>query len=63
VDVFEPLLERIRLQGGPTADPVQGYADFLNHRYLVAAAAQRDVGNEEAFARWVEAGMPGYRLD
>jgi hypothetical protein len=62
VDVFEPLLERIREEGGPTANPVQGYADFLNHRYLIATEAMRDVGNDEAFARWVGEGMPGYPL-
>lgn len=61
-EVFEPLLERIRHAAGPTANPVQGYADFLNHRYLMAAETQRDVDSDEAFERWVAQGLPGYPL-
>ena len=43
-------------------DPVQAYTDLLHHRYLLSAEAGRDIPNEEAFSRWVEAGQPGYPL-
>ncbi len=60
VDVFEPLLTRISAMLPDETDPVQRYTDFLNHRYLKATEMGRDVTNEEAFATWVEEGMPGY---
>ncbi len=43
-------------------DPIQAYTDFLHHRYLLSAEAHCDIPNEEAFARWLEAGQPGYPL-
>lgn len=43
-------------------DPIQAYTDFLHHRYLLSAEARCDIPNEEAFARWLEAGQPGYPL-
>ncbi|MDX1690877.1 MAG: DUF4032 domain-containing protein [Acidimicrobiia bacterium] len=64
VEVFEPLIERIRqLEPLHTTDPVQAFCDFLHHRYLVSADAGRDVPNDEAFASWIEAGQPGFPLD
>ena len=56
-EVFEPLVGMIaqELDG----DPVQGYCDFLHHRYTLATSQGRDVPNDEAFASWLEAGMPG----
>jgi len=58
MEVFEPYVDRIaELRPG---DPIQGYADFLDFRYRLAGAEHRDVPNEEAFARWVDAGMPGH---
>jgi hypothetical protein len=63
VEVFEPMLARLRAREDRAAlDPVQAYTDFLHHRYLLSAAAGRDVPNEEAFTRWLEAGQPGYPL-
>ena len=63
VEVFEPMLARLRaLPDRAALDPVQAYTDFLQHRYLLSAAAGYDIPNEEAFARWVEAGQPGYPL-
>jgi hypothetical protein len=63
VEVFEPMLARLRaLPERAALDPVQAYTDFLHHRYLLSADAKRDVPNEEAFTRWVEAGQPGYPL-
>jgi hypothetical protein len=63
VEVFEPLLDRIRaLPDRRTTDPVQAFCDFLHHRYVVSAAAGRDVPNEEAIEDWIAAGQPGYPL-
>ncbi|MDH3425460.1 MAG: DUF4032 domain-containing protein [Acidimicrobiia bacterium] len=63
VGTFEPILERIREVSGPLDNPVQGYADFLNHRHLLATEAKHDIDDETAFSDWVEAGRPGYPLD
>ncbi len=61
VEVFEPLLARFRtLEDRRTDDPVQAYTDFLYHRYLMATDTGRDVPNDEAYARWLAAGQPGY---
>jgi hypothetical protein len=63
VEVFEPLVARLRdLRDRAALDPVQAYTDFLHHRYLLSAQAGRDVPNQEAFSRWLEAGQPGYPL-
>jgi hypothetical protein len=63
VEIFEPMLARLRsLERRATQDPVQAYTDLLHHRYLLSAEAGRDIPNEEAFARWVAAGQPGYPL-
>lgn len=59
VDVFEPLLAEIA-EAKPEGDnPVQSYCDFLRHRFRMATEQGRDVPNDEAFAAWVAAGMPG----
>jgi len=63
VEVFEPLLLEIANRMEPESDVVQRYCDFLHHRYLIAAAQERDVSNGEALAQWLEDGMPGYDLD
>jgi hypothetical protein len=59
VGVFEPYLQRITALEG-ILDPVQGYCDFLHHRYLLSAREQRDVGNQVAFQDWAASGRPGY---
>jgi hypothetical protein len=59
VDVFEPMLAIIAGALGPESNPVQGYCDFLRHRFEMATAQQRDIPNEEAMASWVAAGLPG----
>jgi hypothetical protein len=63
VEVFEPMLLKIADTMEPDGDEVQHYCDYLHHRYLMATAQQRDVPNEEAFEKWLAAGMPGYDLD
>jgi len=57
---FEPIVGRIAaVRDG---DRVQGYCDFLNHRYVLAHQRSQDVANEEALADWIEEGMPGFEL-
>ena len=63
VGVFEPMLARIAAEVGDRLDPLQGYADFLHHRFVMATGMGRDVDNEEAFADWVARGHPGYPLE
>ena len=62
VGVFEPMLAAIERLPGRTGDTVQLYCDFLNYRYTLSYDRGRDVPNEEAFAEWVAAGMPGHSL-
>ncbi|MDJ0925618.1 MAG: DUF4032 domain-containing protein [Acidimicrobiia bacterium] len=59
VQIFEPLLHRIRTDT-PDREPVQGYADFLHHRFLLSSAQGRDVGSAEAYVDWIQEGFPGY---
>ncbi len=62
IGVFEPLLAEIEKLPGGTGDTVQLYCDFLHHRYTLSHDRGRDVPNDEAFAHWVAAGMPGHPL-
>lgn len=59
VQVFEPMLQRIRTDL-PDRDPIQAYTDFLHHRFLMSSGQGRDVPSAEAYAMWAEAGHPGY---
>lgn len=59
VQIFEPLLQRVRADV-PQREPVQAYADFLHHRFLMSSAQGRDVGSAEAYIHWVNEGFPGY---
>lgn len=56
---YEPLIALIssRWHGD---DPVQGYCDYLNHRFLIATARQADVDAFEAFESWESSGFPGF---
>jgi len=55
---FEPAVARIQeVRGG---NPVQGYCDLLNHRFLLAKARGQDVPNDEALDDWIASGMPGF---
>jgi len=62
VEEFEPWLRRLARHLPRGADPVQAYCDLLHHRYLLSAAAGRDVGTEAAFQHWVTSDRPGYPL-
>ena len=61
VSQFEPTIVAISAVD-PSLDPVQGYCDLLNHRYLKSAEAGHDVGNATAFESWVAEGLPGFPL-
>jgi hypothetical protein len=62
VAVFEPMMQRIADLPPRTADPVQAYCDFLNHRYQLSAEAGHDISHDDAFGDWVAQGQPGYRI-
>lgn len=57
--VFEPLVARIK-EDWHGEDPVQGYCDFLNHRYQLAKDRRSDVADEEAYESWAAGGFPGF---
>lgn len=56
---FEPTMAAIRTdwQGN---DPIQGYCDYLNHRWQLANSQGADVDRDVAYRSWVEAGFPGF---
>ena len=56
---FEPFTRRIA-DLRPDADPIQGFCDFLNFRYSIASARERDIESEAAFDEWIEADRPGF---
>ena len=56
---WEPLVRRVA-QIWHGDDPVQGYCDYLNHRFALATARGSDVDSYEAFESWIENGFPGF---
>lgn len=60
--VFQPLTERIS-ETWHGEDVLQGYCDFLHHRFTLATIRGTDVSNEEAFESWVLNGFPGFPLE
>lgn len=59
VNIFEPLLERLR--GEPDLDDtIQAYCDLLHHRYLKSMEMGSDIGTQAAVESWLAAGKPGY---
>lgn len=59
VQVFEPLLDRIRTDI-PSREPIQAYTDFLHHRFEMSSGQGRDVPSAEAYVHWAENEYPGY---
>jgi tRNA A-37 threonylcarbamoyl transferase component Bud32 len=53
-EVFEPSVAQLREALGPGIDPVQGYCDLLEVRWLLSEEQGRDVGNELAVRRMAE---------
>jgi hypothetical protein len=62
VGVFEPMLAKLKATEG-VVDPIQAYCDLLHHRYLLSSEHGRDIGNDEAYTSWLDAGRPGYPLE
>ncbi len=58
--VFEPLILRIT-DLLPGRDPYQAYCDYLAFRLEMATERDRDVTNDEAFARWEKEGFPNLK--
>jgi len=56
---YEPINELIRSRWHGE-DPVQGYCDYLNHRFLIATARGSDVDPFEAYESWESEGFPGF---
>ncbi|MDH3500295.1 MAG: DUF4032 domain-containing protein [Acidimicrobiia bacterium] len=62
VSQLEPMLDRIR-RLNPSADPIQGFCDFLHFRYVASHDAGFDIGNDAAYDQWVAAGLPGFPFE
>lgn len=63
VEIFEPIVRKLNeLPNRHTSDPIQGFTDFLHHRFEISSRRGRDVANDEAFDHWVESGQPGYPI-
>lgn len=58
--VFEPLILRIS-ELLPGRDPYQAYCDYLAFRLDMATERERDVSNDEAFAKWEKEGFPNLK--
>jgi hypothetical protein len=56
---FEPTIAAIQTDW-PGDDPLQGYCDYLNHRWQLANARGADVDRDVAYRSWMEAGFPGF---
>jgi Domain of unknown function (DUF4032)/Lipopolysaccharide kinase (Kdo/WaaP) family len=58
---FEPVMERIS-RDWPGEDPLQGYCDFLNHRFELATERGADVQNDVSYESWASSGFPGFSV-
>ncbi len=56
---FEPFTMRIA-ELRSESDPIQGFCDYLNFRFAIAAERGRDIDSAVAFEEWIEAGLPGF---
>lgn len=56
---FEPTIAAIR-GDWKGDDPLQGYCDYLNHRWQLARNAGADIDREVAYRSWVESDFPGF---
>ena len=59
INRFEPFTARIAGLR-PESDPIQGFCDYLNFRFAIAAERGRDVDSATAFEEWIAAGLPGF---
>jgi hypothetical protein len=58
IDVYEPLVERLRQALGDDIDPVQAYCDYLEVKWLLSEQAGHDVGDDIAIRRMAEHAIP-----
>jgi hypothetical protein len=58
IDVFDPLVERLRQALGADIDPVQSYCDYLEVKWLLSEQAGHDVGDDIAIRRMAEHAIP-----
>jgi hypothetical protein len=58
IDVYEPVVERLRQALGPEIDPVQSYCDYLEVKWLLSEQAGHDVGDDIAIRRMAEHAIP-----
>jgi Domain of unknown function (DUF4032) len=56
---FEPTIAAIRNDWHGN-DPIQGYCDYLNHRWQLANNAGTDVDLDVAYRSWVASDFPGF---
>jgi hypothetical protein len=58
MDVYEPIVERLRQALGADIDPVQAYCDYLEVKWLLSEQAGHDVGDDIAIRRMAEHAIP-----
>ncbi|MFV1963353.1 MAG: DUF4032 domain-containing protein, partial [Acidimicrobiia bacterium] len=58
---FEPVMERIS-RDWPGEDPLQGYCDFLNHRFELATERGVDMQNDVSYESWASNEFPGFSI-
>jgi hypothetical protein len=58
IDVYEPIVERLRQALGADIDPVQSYCDYLEVKWLLSEQAGHDVGDDIAIRRMAEHAIP-----
>jgi hypothetical protein len=58
MDVYEPIVERLRQALGVDIDPVQSYCDYLEVKWLLSEEAGHDVGDDVAIRRMAEHAIP-----
>ena len=56
---FEPTIASIKSDWHGN-DPIQGYCDFLNHRWQLASEGGGDIDRDIAYQSWVQSGFPGF---
>jgi len=56
---WEPIIQKIS-EKWFGEDPVQGYCDYLNHRFIIASSRGEDVDAFEALESWIANGFPGF---
>jgi hypothetical protein len=58
MEVFDPIVERLRNALGEGIDPVQSYCDLLEVKWLLSEQAGHDVGDDVAIRRMAEHAVP-----